>query len=532
MTEVLRKVGRYDVTGVVGQGGVAVVYVAVQRDLDRRVALKELAPCYAADRSFAERFVEESRLAAAINHPSIVTVHEYFEEGGSPYIAMEYLERGSLRALVGRLSIAAIVGVLENVLDGLDHAARLGLVHRDLKPENLLVADDGRVTIADFGIAWAIDHTTPGALGTAHGTLGTPAYMAPEQVLGGELTPATDLYSLGIVVWELLAGHDPFGPGDDPAALLYRQVHQAVPSIRSCAGDIDNRLADWLGQMLDKQPERRFPSAHDAWERLEDIAIELLGPRWRRAARLAFQQAQDEHHIREPLPGMPRSSAPWGDGGCGRSGNSWPAACDSAPERHEALSPVLTSVRQARRHRPTETPLPQRRKRPGTHARRSVLTAVLLACSMAAVVAVAVSTRAHTVPELARAPQQHSDAAGATSGDMRAGVRRLNEIVQLFIAGKRLSHVERDYQAAVHNRIALLQQLKAFAAPAALRPAVSTLTQMTTDSLSFNQEMLSGQTFRARAPDNAHNALRGPFVAQLNPYTEQYVGVSYEINTL
>jgi len=536
MTQIMRRVGRYDVIGEIGRGGAAAVYVAVQRDLDRRVALKELAPFYAADRSFTERFVQESRLIAAMNHPSIVTVHEYFEEGGSPYIAMEYLERGSLRPLIGKLSMAAIIGVLENVLEGLDHGERLGIAHRDLKPENLLIADDGRVKIADFGVARAIGNATPGAVMTATGTIGTPAYMAPEQALGGELTPATDLYSLGIVGWELLAGRAPFDPGDNPAALLYQQVHQAVPPIRTVAREIDDRLAGWLGQMLDKQPTRRFPSAQRAWDTLEDIAIELLGPRWRRTSRLAFEDAQSEPGVCETGASAPPSSSPrgnrCGDGGSGQSGRTLPPASDRAPESIEPVSPVATSVRPARRHLRREAPPATTLERRMTRARSSALAAGLLACAVATVVvAVALSTQTHNVQDQARGTGRHP-AAGGGSAAVRGGVRRLNGIVQLFIAGKRLSHVEHDYRAAVQNRIGVLQQLNAFEAPSALRPAVTTLTQITTDSLSFNQDMLSGQPALARAPDNAHNALRGRFGAQFNPYANQYLGVSYTINDL
>jgi serine/threonine protein kinase len=537
MTQIMRRVGRYDVIGVIGRGGAAVVYVAFQRDLDRPVAVKELAPLYAVDRSVAARFVQESRLIAAMNHPSIVTVHEYFEEGGSPYIAMEYLKRGSLRPFVGRLSVAAIIGVLESVLAGLHHGERLGIVHRDLKPENLLVADDGRVKVADFRVARAVSHTTPGAVVTAAGTIGTPAYMAPEQALGGELTPASDLYSLGIVVWELLAGRVPFDPSDNPVALLYRQVHQAVPPIRTVAREIDDRLAGWLGQMLDKQPERRFPSAHHAWERLEDIAIELLGPRWRRASRLAFREAQSEHAVREPgastPPGLSLGGEPEGGAGSRRSRRSLPSASAAAPKSSEPALPGATSVRHARRHPPTEAPPTGTHERRITPARRSALTARLLVCAVAAVVmAVALSTRAHNVQDQAPRTPQHPTAGPGTAVAVREGVGRLNGIVQLFIAGKRLSHVEHHYQAAAQNRISVLQQLNAFQAPSALRPAVATLTLMTTDSLAFNQDMLNGQTVLARAPDNAHNALRGRFGTQFNPYAKQYLGVSYTINDL
>ncbi|MGB8881320.1 MAG: serine/threonine-protein kinase, partial [Solirubrobacteraceae bacterium] len=301
MVQAERRVGRYDVLEVIGRGGAAIVYLAYQRDLRRHVALKELLSQHLADPSFAERFVEESRLAGAMNHSSIVTVHEFFEHDEVPYIAMEHMPRGSLRPYVGRLSVAQIAGVLEGVLAGLAYGARQGIVHRDLKPENLLVAADGRVKIADFGVARAYNAAAPRAVVTATGTtIGTPAYMAPEQALGEELTPATDLYSLGIVAWEMFTGAVPFESTGTPVAVLYRQVHEPVPPVREIDPDIDERLAVWLDRMLAKRPDGRFASADAAWEELEDIVIELLGPRWRREARLGTDPPAPDRHPLTP----------------------------------------------------------------------------------------------------------------------------------------------------------------------------------------------------------------------------------------
>jgi serine/threonine protein kinase len=287
MPEVRKRVGRYDLLEVIGRGGAAVVYLARQRDLQRHVALKELAPYYAADSSFAERFVQESYLAGSMSHANVVTVHEYFEDDAVPYIAMEYLPHGSLRQYVGKLSTPQIAGVLEGVLAGLSHGEVHGIVHRDLKPENLLVAADGRVKIADFGVARAYNRAATRAVVTSTGTtIGTPAYMSPEQALGGTLTPATDLYSLGVVAWELFAGQVPFEETDTPVAVLYRHVHEPVPSVRTIAPDVDARIADWLDRLLAKRPEDRFQSADAAWLELEDVVLDLAGPRWRREARL------------------------------------------------------------------------------------------------------------------------------------------------------------------------------------------------------------------------------------------------------
>ena len=282
----LRTVGRYDLLEVIGRGGAAVVYLAHQRDLRRRVALKELAPFQAAvDPTFAGRFAEESRVAGSLSHPNIVTVHEYFEHDGVPFIAMEYLSQGSLRPYVGTLTLAQIAGVLEGVLAGLAHGQSHSVVHRDLKPENLLVTADGRVKIADFGVARAYADAVTRPVVTAVGTtIGTPAYMAPEQALGREVGPAADLYSLGIVAWELLIGRVPFEEKDTPVAVLYRHVHEPIPPVRSVSPDVDPRIEAWLERMLAKDPADRYPRAEVAWEELEDVVLELLGPRWRRDA--------------------------------------------------------------------------------------------------------------------------------------------------------------------------------------------------------------------------------------------------------
>src|ERR671936_767543 len=178
MLDVQRTVGRYEILREIGRGGMAAVYLARQIDLDRQVALKELGAFHAADPAFAERFLRESRVAGSLSHPNIVTVHEYFEHEGTPFIAMEYLPRGSLRPLMSELSLPQFAGAMEGLLAGLTHAASHGIVHRDLKPENLMITAEGRIKIADFGIAKALNQAANNQFLTATGTtVGTPAYM-------------------------------------------------------------------------------------------------------------------------------------------------------------------------------------------------------------------------------------------------------------------------------------------------------------------------------------------------------------------
>ena len=331
----IRRVGRYDLLEVIGRGGAAVVYLAYQGDLRRRVALKELAPFQAAaDPTFAGRFAEESRVAGSLSHPNIVTVHEYFEHDGVPYIAMEYLSQGSLRTYVGTLTLAQVAGVLEGVLAGLAHGESRSIVHRDLKPENLLVTADGRVKIADFGVARAYADAVTRPVVTAVGTtIGTPAYMAPEQALGHEVGPAADLYSLGIVAWELLVGRVPFEEKDTPVAVLYKHVHEPVPPVRSVAPDVDPRIDAWLERVLAKDPADRFADAEGAWEELEDVVLELLGPRWRRDARLPVVESAVAGRpltpaVFEERPGSRPSSRP----SAGRVATSTPPGGGAGPD--------------------------------------------------------------------------------------------------------------------------------------------------------------------------------------------------------
>jgi serine/threonine protein kinase len=289
MAETLKTVGRYEVLREVGRGGMAVVYLARQTDLDRFVALKELAAFHAADPAFAERFVRESRVAGSLSHPNIVTVHDYFEHDGTPYIAMEYVERGSLRGYVGQLSLAQVSGVFEGLLAGLAHAEQHGIVHRDLKPENLMVTADGRVKIADFGIAKATTEMKTGAFVTATGhTVGTPTYMAPEQAMAQQVGPWTDLYSVGCMAFELFTGKPPFHDTDAPMAILLKHVNEEIPRVEP----VDDGIADWVQHLLVKDPEKRTRSAVDAWDEYEEIVIGLLGPRWRREARLLERTTQ------------------------------------------------------------------------------------------------------------------------------------------------------------------------------------------------------------------------------------------------
>ena len=306
MALILKRVGRYEVLKEIGRGGMATVYLARQTDLDRHVALKELASLHSQDEAFAERFLRESRMAGSLSHPNIVTVHDYFEHEGTPYISMEYIERGSLRPLVTKMTFAQIAGVLEGLLAGLQHAGSRGIVHRDMKPENVMVTAEGGVKISDFGIGRALNQAgKESRFLTATGTaIGTPAYMAPEQAMAKEVGPWTDLYSLGIMSYEMILGEVPFSDSDTPMSMLVRHVSESVPAPATIDPSIDPQLGEWIMRLLQKDPQARPKDAQEAWDRLEEIVIHLVGPRWRREARLpdGAQHAEDDAKPLTPAP--------------------------------------------------------------------------------------------------------------------------------------------------------------------------------------------------------------------------------------
>ena len=340
MEETARRVGRFEIHGVLGRGGMAVVYLAEQPDLGRRVALKELSAFHAADPSWARRFVSESRIAGSMGHPNIVTVHDYFEHEGTPYIAMEYMEQGSLRPFVGKLSLAQIGGVLEGLLAGLAHAHERGIVHRDLKPENLMVTADGGIKIADFGIAKALFAPQTVMTLTQSGmTVGTPTYMAPEQAMAKEIGPHTDLYSTGVMAYELLANRVPFTNTDTPWAVLHAHIYDPPPPLRTHDPDIDPALAAWVEGLLAKEPADRPTDAREASHALEDILLSAIGPVWRRQARLPSAAAVAAAVAATPQPE--------------------PAAAEEQARSHVTPAAETAAVAEEPAPEPTPEPIPE-----------------------------------------------------------------------------------------------------------------------------------------------------------------------------
>lgn len=328
----MRSVGRYEIIEEIGRGGMGAVYLARQRELDRLVALKALHSVHAGAADSVARFVRESRLAGSLNHPNIVTVYEYFEHSQTPYIAMEYVPRGSLRSWT-RLSLAQLVGVLEGLLAGLAAVEPSGIVHRDLKPENVMITADGLAKIADFGIAKATQHSgaANASLLTSGVPLGTPAYMAPEQALSQAIGPWTDLYSVGVIAYEQLVGRVPFHDSQAPMAILLRHVNEPIPPVTDSRPEIDPALSAWIERLLAKDPNRRTRSAAQGWDELEEIVLDILGPLWRRHARLAGPGSTVDGARESGQPEPP------GDGSV--------ETTDPSPTRHRAAAEKVKTTR-------------------------------------------------------------------------------------------------------------------------------------------------------------------------------------------
>ena len=295
-----QRVGSYEIVRVLARGGMAVVYLARQPALDREVALKRV-DLDSRDPTIAQRFVREAQLAGALAHPNIVTLYDFLEADGVPYIAMEYISGGSLRPFIASLTRAQVFGVLEGVLAGLEHAEGRGVSHRDLKPENVLVTTRGAVKLADFGIARAYNALT-GRLTNTGIAVGTPTYMAPEQALNEDLSPSTDLYAIGVMAFEMLAGRPPFEAADTPMAVLFAHVNQPVPQLTGLAPDVPEELCRWVEWLLAKAPSDRPQSAAEASEALEQLAVAELGPFWRRQAPIVEPSAPIGHGLDDVRP--------------------------------------------------------------------------------------------------------------------------------------------------------------------------------------------------------------------------------------
>jgi serine/threonine protein kinase len=255
--------GEYEIQGLIGRGGMATVYLGREVALDRAVAIKVLAPHLMRSSGMAERFKREARVAAGLSHRNIIPIHAVKESGPLICLVMKRLTGRSLDALIDRrnpLPLPVVQVIINDVAAGLEFAHQHGIVHRDVKPANILVDSTGEVVVTDFGIAKAREADSLTASGS---TIGTPAYMSPEQAMGKRATGASDQYALGAVAYELLTGRMPF-IADTAMGLMYQHTHTPAEPVTALRPEIPTQVSDAILRMLAKDPAERFPSLADA----------------------------------------------------------------------------------------------------------------------------------------------------------------------------------------------------------------------------------------------------------------------------
>lgn len=245
----------FDIQGEIGEGAMASVYLATQRSLERKVALKVMAAALAADPSFCERFLREGKTLARLSHPHTVTIHDIGNVGELYYMAMEYLPNGTLKERIAAgLTPEQGLTYIRQIASALGYAHAQGLVHRDVKPANILFRADGTAVLSDFGIAKSLDDRTQ--FTQAGFAVGTPSYMSPEQARGQDIDGRADLYALGVVLYEILVGELPYN-GTDALSTALAHLTEPLPELPLHHG----RYQHILRKLLAKDPAERYPDA-------------------------------------------------------------------------------------------------------------------------------------------------------------------------------------------------------------------------------------------------------------------------------
>lgn len=309
---------RYRLLTRVGSGGMATVYKGVDVLLERRVAVKVLRQRFAEDPEFLERFQREARAAAKLDHPNIVTVFDVGRDGGDHYIVMEFVDGQDLKTLIrreGRLSVAETLDIATQIARGVGHAHKAGIIHRDIKPQNVLITHDGCAKVVDFGIARALSQS---GLTDSDTVWGSPVYFAPEQAAGDSPTPASDVYSIGVVMYEMLAGTPPFH-ADNPTALAMKHLRDEPPPLSVRNPLVPSRLEWIVRKLLSKEPAARYRSAEQLVHVLEDYRLQVEQP-------TGLQQAAtmtDRYVAPEEKPAKSDSVAVRTDGPLGGEAMTW-----------------------------------------------------------------------------------------------------------------------------------------------------------------------------------------------------------------
>ena len=325
---------RYELGRRIGRGGMAEVFVARDRLLDRPVAVKILFAEYAKDPLFVERFRREAMSAASLNHPNIVGVYDWGQVDTTYYIAMEFVQGRTLADILAkheRLSVLQACDIALDIAAALSSAHTAGVAHRDIKPANVIVSATGHVKVADFGIARAIGAAVEQGLTQTGAVMGTATYFSPEQAQGAQPDPRSDLYSLGVIMYEMLAGEPPF-TGENAIAIAYKQVHDMPVSLRSRNPELAPAFSAIVMKCLAKDPNRRYPTALAL---ADDLRRFVDGKEVR--ALLDEQSALDDAGATAQLPTTQMASTGGGRSPRGpSSGGQYPPYDEVVPQRTAA----------------------------------------------------------------------------------------------------------------------------------------------------------------------------------------------------
>jgi serine/threonine protein kinase len=293
-----KNIGAYEVLSRVGEGGMATVYLARQQSMNRQVALKVLPKHFIKDDTYMERFKREVDIVSKLEHRNIVPVYDYGEYEGQPYIAMRYMPAGSLDDILrdGPISNDKILSILSQISPALDYAHSKGVLHRDLKPSNVLMDDDGGAFITDFGIARVLNDNNPGL--TTQGVVGTPSYMSPEQAQGKPLDGRSDIYSLGVMLFEMATGRRPF-ESETPYSIAVMQVTTQPPMPRTLNPTISTALEVVILKALKKSREERY---HSASIMMESLKMAIERPMAVHDTEPRLKMTSYEKQVEEPKP--------------------------------------------------------------------------------------------------------------------------------------------------------------------------------------------------------------------------------------
>ena len=293
---------RYEIIKTIGEGGMANVYLAEDTILERKVAIKVLRGDLSNDEKFIRRFKREALSVSNLSHPNIVEVYDVGEEDGNYYIVMEYIEGKTLKQLLqkrGALTLTEVIDIMSQLTDGLAHAHEAYIIHRDIKPQNIMIEDNGRIKITDFGIAMALNSTQ---LTQTNSVMGSVHYLPPEQANGKGSTVKSDIYSLGILMYELLTGSVPF-KGDTAVEIALKHMKEKIPSVRKQNPTIPQSVENIILKATAKNPKNRYDSVREMYNDLQ-TALERDNEK-----RLVYEYPEndlEETKVIAPIPKEPK----------------------------------------------------------------------------------------------------------------------------------------------------------------------------------------------------------------------------------